>query len=82
MTRIEELFEGLPKVLTVKQLTEILGKDKKTVYRWLKKGEIPGVLIDDTTWVIWRDEVKDYLLSRHNQTHQEPPSTGSTTEAD
>jgi len=47
-------------------LTCILGKDRATVYRWLKKGEIPGVLID-TTWVIYRDEVRDYLLSTHNQ---------------
>jgi hypothetical protein len=36
------------------------------VYRWLRKGEVPAVLID-TTWIIYRDEVKDYLLSRHNQ---------------
>jgi hypothetical protein len=26
----------------------------------------PGVFID-TTWIIYRDEVKDYLLSRQNQ---------------
>ena len=64
--RIDELFEKLPLVLSVTDLTRILGKDRATVYRWLKKGEIPGVLID-TTWVIYRDEVKDYLLSRHNQ---------------
>lgn len=36
------------------------------MYRWLRKGEVPAVLID-TTWIIYRDEVKDYLLSRHNQ---------------
>jgi excisionase family DNA binding protein len=64
--RIDELFEKLPAVLSVKDLTEILGKDRTTVYRWLKKGEVPGVLID-TTWIIYRDEVRDYLLSRHNQ---------------
>jgi DNA-binding Xre family transcriptional regulator len=64
--RIDELFENLPSVLTVTDLTRILGKDRTTVYRWLKKGEVPGVLID-TTWIIYRDEVRDYLLSRHNQ---------------
>jgi hypothetical protein len=36
------------------------------MYRWLQKGVVPGVLID-TTWIIYRDEVKDYLLSNHNQ---------------
>jgi excisionase family DNA binding protein len=64
--RIDELFENLPPVLTVTDLTRILGKDRTTVYRWLRKGEVPGVLID-TTWIIYRDEVRDYLLSRHNQ---------------
>jgi excisionase family DNA binding protein len=65
--RIDELFEKLSPILSVKDLTELLGKDRATVYRWLKKGELPGVLIDGTTWIIYRDEVKDYLLSRHNQ---------------
>jgi excisionase family DNA binding protein len=64
--RVDELFENFPQVLTVTDLTRILGKDRTTVYRWLRKGEVPGVLID-TTWIIYRDEVRDYLLSRHNQ---------------
>ena len=72
LSRIDEMFENLPPVLSVKDLTDILGKDKATVYRWLKKGEIPGILIDGTTWIIYRDEVKDYLLSRHNQTGATP----------
>jgi excisionase family DNA binding protein len=75
LSRINEMFEKLPPVLTVKDLTEILGKDKATVYRWLKKGEIPGVLIDGTTWIIYRDEVRDYLLSKHNQTNVAPRDT-------
>jgi excisionase family DNA binding protein len=63
--RIDGLFEDLPRVLSVTDLTRILGKDRTTVYRWLRKGEVPAVLID-TTWIIYRDEVKD-LLSGHNQ---------------
>lgn len=43
--RIDEMFEKLPAVLSVKDLTELLGKDRATVYRWLKKGELPGVRI-------------------------------------
>lgn len=74
MSRIDEMFEKLPPVLSVKDLTDILGKDRATVYRWLKKGEIPGILIE-STWVIYRDEVKDYLLSRHNQTGAPPPES-------
>lgn len=74
--RIDELFEELPHVLSVSDLTRVLGKDRATVYRWLKKGEIPGVLID-TTWIIYRDEVRDYLLSRHNQAATSPNGSGS-----
>lgn len=36
--RIDELFENLPLVLGVTDLTRILGKDRATVYRWLKRG--------------------------------------------
>lgn len=43
--RIDEMFEKLSAVLSVKDLTELLGKDRATVYRWLKKGELPGVRI-------------------------------------
>lgn len=74
LNRIHGMFEKLPPVLSVKDLTEILGKDRATVYRWLKKGELPGVLIE-STWVIYRDEVKDYLLSRHNQAGATPPES-------
>lgn len=33
--RIHELFENLPDVLSVNDLTKILSKDRTTVYRWL-----------------------------------------------
>ena len=80
MSRIDEMFENLPPVLSVKDLTDILGKDRATVYRWLKKGEIPGILVDGTTWVIYRDEVKDYLLSRHNQAGATPRESAPATD--
>ena len=79
--RIDELFEKLSPVLSVKDLTELLGKDRATVYRWLKKGELPGILIE-STWVIYRDEVKDYLLSRHNQARGTPHEEGTSTKDD
>jgi excisionase family DNA binding protein len=77
--RIDQLFENLPPVLSVTDLTRILGKDRTTVYRWLRKGEVPAVLID-ATWIIYRDEVKDYLLSRHNQAGAAPRAQDSAPE--
>jgi hypothetical protein len=78
--RIDELFGNLPLVLGVTALTRILGKDRTTVYRWLKNGEVPGVLID-TTWIIYRDEVRACLLSRHNQAGG-APRVSETAEGD
>ncbi|MGN7252464.1 helix-turn-helix domain-containing protein [Arthrobacter sp. SAFR-014] len=62
-------------------LTRILGKDRTTVYRWLNKGEVPGVLID-TTWIIYRDEVKGFLLSRHNQAGGAPQPSNPDQDTD
>ncbi|NMR32477.1 helix-turn-helix domain-containing protein [Arthrobacter sp. SF27] len=67
MSRIDELFEGLPTHLTVDQLAAILGNNRVTVYRWLQSGELPGIKLGKT-WIILRDEVRDYLMSKHNQT--------------
>ncbi|UKA56663.1 hypothetical protein LFT45_22550 (plasmid) [Arthrobacter sp. FW305-BF8] len=49
------------------------------MYRSLRKGEVPAVLID-TTWIIYRDEVKDYRLSRHNQAGGAAPVQDSAPE--
>lgn len=57
---LDERFAGLPDTLTVRQLAEVLGKDRGTVRRWLRAGELPGYLIG-SSWVIWRDEIKQAL---------------------
>lgn len=71
------MFENIPPVLSVKDLRDILGKDRATVYRWLKRASFPGSS-SKVRGVIYRDEVKDYLLSRHNQTSVIPPENTFT----
>ncbi|MGN7704974.1 helix-turn-helix domain-containing protein [Cellulosimicrobium composti] len=59
--RVDELFEGLPKHLSVEQLADVLGVTRNTAYRYLKGGQIPAYRVG-TSWVILRDEVKDLLV--------------------
>lgn len=73
VSRLDALFEGLPTHLSVEQLADVLGVKKQTVYNWLQRGVLPGYKIE-STWVILRDEIKDYLRSHRNET----PGNGST----
>ena len=70
VTRLDDLFEGLPEKLSVEQLADLLGVTKQTAYGWLQNGHIPAYKIGHS-WVIVRDEVKDYLASRRNQPLQQ-----------
>jgi excisionase family DNA binding protein len=66
VSRLDALFDGLPTHLSVEQLAEVLGVKKQTVYNWLQRGVLPGYKIE-STWVILRDEIKDYLRSHRNE---------------
>ncbi|WP_188484790.1 helix-turn-helix domain-containing protein [Cellulomonas carbonis] len=72
---LDELFEGLPRHLSVEQLAEVLGVSRPTAYNWLNRRVIPAYKVE-ATWVILRDEVKSYLRSQSNQARatQEPPA--------
>jgi excisionase family DNA binding protein len=70
VTRIRHLLSRLPTRLTVEQVSDVLAVPPPTVYRWLKDGEIPAYKVG-SSWLILRDEVRDHLETRHNQS----PST-------
>lgn len=57
---VDELFAAYPRHLTVPELAELLGIHRQTAYRWLQDGKIPGYYRNDT-WVILRDDVRDWL---------------------
>ena len=65
MSRLDELFEGLPRHLTVEELAGVLGVGKQTAYIWLSRGLVPGYKIGGS-WVIVRDEVRDHLAALRN----------------
>lgn len=77
MTRLDELFAGLPTHLTVDQLGEVLGVSRQTAYNWLNKGVVPGYKLGNT-WVIVRDEIRDHLVAHRNQPVPETPSESTT----
>ncbi len=66
VSRLDDLFEGLPSHLSVDELAEVLGITRPTVYRYLQRGVLPAYKVE-STWVILRDEIKDYLRSHRNE---------------
>ncbi|GAA3516292.1 helix-turn-helix domain-containing protein [Georgenia daeguensis] len=74
VSRLDDLFEGLPEHLSVEELAGVLGVTKQTAYGWLQKGYIPAYKVGPA-WMIVRDEVKDHLAAHRNRplTPQSPP---------
>jgi excisionase family DNA binding protein len=66
VSRLDDLFEGLPTHLSVDQLADVLGITRPTVYRYLQRGVLPAYKLEGS-WVILRDEIKDYLWAHSNR---------------
>lgn len=71
MNRLEEIFAAYPSTLSIEQLAEVLGVEPVTVYRWLRKGALPGYKIGNT-WVIYRDEVRDFMAEERANREAHP----------
>lgn len=52
-------------VMTTREISKYLGVHEMTVYRWLKKGVLPGFKIGGR-WRSKKDVLDQYLLSRMN----------------
>ena len=70
-SRLDELFDDLPKKLDVPQVADLLGMTKKGVYQWIHQGVIPAYKLG-ATWIILRDELRDAIASGSNLTQQLP----------
>lgn len=64
---LNELFAGYGPILSVSDLTKILGVNSKTVYDYLQSGDLPAYRIG-TKWLILRDEVREALRTSSNRT--------------
>lgn len=78
-SRLDELFDGLPKKLDVPQVAELLGMTKKGVYQWIHSGTVPAYKLAGT-WIILRDELRDAIASGSNLTQRLPPEFGGKDE--
>ena len=52
-------------VMTTQEISKYLGVHEMTVYRWLKKGVLPGFKIGGR-WRSKKDVLDQYLLNRMN----------------
>lgn len=81
-SRLDELFDGLPKRLAVPEVAELLGITTQGVYKWIHSGTIPAYKLG-AGWIILRDELRDAIASgsnlRHVVPHDETPEAREET---
>lgn len=80
-SRLNELFDDLPKKLDVTQVAALLGMTKKGVYQWIHQGVIPAYKIG-ATWIVLRDELRDTIASGSNHSLPSASSWGTRTSTD
>tara|TARA_R110000737_G_scaffold320604_1_gene332221 strand:- start:77 stop:406 length:330 start_codon:yes stop_codon:yes gene_type:complete len=51
------------KPISVKELAEFLGKNKQTIYNWVKKGTIPCHEIDGTLFFLHSEIIKEHFTN-------------------
>lgn len=67
MSRIDDLLEQYPPFMSAREVAQLLGVTERTVVRWLKDSDMPGIQYPRRGWTIVRDELRDWLNNRHNQ---------------
>lgn len=72
MTRIDELLDQCPERMSAKDVAEVLGVTQRTVSTWLLNGDLPGYRLPGT-WLVMREELRDYLRSRRTQREDGAP---------
>ena len=59
-----ELAERFPPVLSPKQLAELLGRSRKTIYEWMARGRLDGAYrMRGKHALIWRDKALEILFT-------------------
>lgn len=80
-SRLDELFDGLPKRLGVHEVAELLDMTTQGVYKWIHSGTIPAYKLG-ATWIILRDELRDAIASGSNLTQRLPAELQEAAEAE
>ncbi len=60
------MADGRPEIMTVTQLAEYLQCNKSTIYRLIKKGQIPAFKIG-ADWRFKRDLIEEWMRQQHQK---------------
>lgn len=66
MSRIDELLDDQPLHMSVKDVAQVLGVTERTIVRWLKTGELPGLRLPNQ-WLVLREDLRQWLRAAYNQ---------------
>lgn len=64
-----DVLEKYADEMDYRDLTELLGKSKQTIYTWLHNGEIPGYHVG-SRWTIHKSQLRQKLLETSNQSRR------------
>lgn len=77
-SRLDEVFEGVPKLLGIQEAADLLGMTKRGVYQWIRHGVIPAYKLG-SLWFVVRDDLRDSLAAGLNSpVMQVEPDAGPT----
>lgn len=66
MSRLDDLLDACPELMKAGDVAKLLGVSSRTVQNWLKEEALPGIRIAGT-WVVVREELRQWLHEAHNQ---------------
>ncbi len=59
------------KILSLKQVSEILGVTPRTVQHLIQRGELHGFRVGERTWKVEEEEVQAYIQRQKRKAEQE-----------
>lgn len=65
MSRIDDLLDACPLQMSARDVAEVLGVTERTVVRWLKSGELPGLRLPNQ-WLVLREDLREWLRQAYN----------------
>jgi len=58
-------------IMTLPEVAEYLRINPATLYRHVKKGEIPGMKVFGTSWRFYRSEIDNWMIEKWNKASEE-----------
>lgn len=65
-------MDGRPTILTVQEVARYLRVHTITVYRMIRRGDLPGVRVG-RAWRFKRDQIDRWLAAHEANSHRPPP---------